>query len=214
MNTFINLFTARIRNIYFPFDVESDTALSVATEMVGELDLKDQDVTKIAEMIDGEMVTLVPQWKTGPGFEETHHFDNSNICHNCASTHTSIGSYIQMKCEKGCGAKHGRFEEYTFNADNHFANPVLSIQSNDFSREYYWEQHGSVECSEVGSGDGHFVGEDGNLVARQSNLQDESKRFSKLLSGAALSSSSCDEVSDDYECEITKKGDASEQHNQ
>ncbi|KAJ6305724.1 hypothetical protein OIU78_021127 [Salix suchowensis] len=43
----------RIRNIYFPFDIETDTALSVATEMVAELDINDQDVTKIADMIDG-----------------------------------------------------------------------------------------------------------------------------------------------------------------
>ncbi|KAL8114821.1 hypothetical protein AgCh_021608 [Apium graveolens] len=152
-----------VRNIYFPFHVESDTALSVATEMVGELDITDQDVMKIAEMIDGEMLMLVPQWKTGPGIEETPHFDNSNLCHNCVCTCASVGSYIQMNCEKGCGAKHGRFEEFTYNADNHFVEPISSIQSNDFSSKDsskdYCVQHGSVEWSKVDSRDGHFVGE-------------------------------------------------------
>lgn len=147
-----------MRNIYFPFHAESDTALSVATEMVGELDITDQDVTKIAEMIDGEMLKLVPQWKTGPGIEENPHFDNSNLCHNCVSTSASIGSYIQMNCEKGCGSKHGRFEEYTY-----------------------------------------AVGECESLVDKSTDLHHDaqSKSLSKLLSGVAISSSSC--VSDDYE---------------
>ncbi|XP_059652682.1 serine/threonine-protein kinase WNK1-like isoform X2 [Cornus florida] len=72
----------RIRNIYFPFDIEIDTALSVATEMVAELDITDQDVTKIADMIDGEIASLVPDWKPGPGIEETPRFANSSFCHN------------------------------------------------------------------------------------------------------------------------------------
>lgn len=53
----------RIRNIYFPFDTEADTALSVAAEMVAELDIGEQDVTRIADMIDGEIALLVPDWK-------------------------------------------------------------------------------------------------------------------------------------------------------
>lgn len=178
-----------MRNIYFPFHAESDTALSVATEMVGELDITDQDVTKIADMIDGEMLTLVPQWKIGPGIEETPNFDNSNhLCHNCVSTCTSLGSYIQMNCEKGCGAKHGRFEEFTYNGDNHCVKP---IQSNDFSGENYWDQHGS---SEANSRDGHSVGDHENLVDKPTKLHDgESKSLSKLLSGVAISSSSSDQ---------------------
>ncbi|EFJ05946.1 hypothetical protein SELMODRAFT_136322, partial [Selaginella moellendorffii] len=52
-----------IRNIHFPFDVEADTALCVASEMVAELDLSDQDVTTIADMIDAEIVLLVPHWR-------------------------------------------------------------------------------------------------------------------------------------------------------
>ncbi|KAJ6291066.1 hypothetical protein OIU76_023173 [Salix suchowensis] len=79
----------RIRNIYFPFDIETDTALSVATEMVAELDINDQDVTKIADMIDGEIAGLVPEWKPGPGIEDTPRFANQAVCHNCASTCTS-----------------------------------------------------------------------------------------------------------------------------
>ena len=39
--------------------------------MVEELDLSDQDVTDIADMIDAEIMKLVPDWKPGPAFEDS-----------------------------------------------------------------------------------------------------------------------------------------------
>ncbi|XP_042497115.1 probable serine/threonine-protein kinase WNK3 isoform X2 [Macadamia integrifolia] len=51
-----------VQNIQFPFDIEVDTAISVASEMVQELDLTDQDVTTIAGMIDAEIRAHVPGW--------------------------------------------------------------------------------------------------------------------------------------------------------
>ncbi|KAK3015332.1 hypothetical protein RJ639_007275 [Escallonia herrerae] len=51
------------RNIYFPFDTASDTALEVATEMVKELEITDWEPFEIAEMIDEEISALVPTWK-------------------------------------------------------------------------------------------------------------------------------------------------------
>uniref|UniRef100_A0A452XLN0 non-specific serine/threonine protein kinase n=2 Tax=Aegilops tauschii subsp. strangulata TaxID=200361 RepID=A0A452XLN0_AEGTS len=50
------------QNIHFPFDIEADTSISVATEMVVQLDLTDQDVTAIAEMIDSEIQAHIPEW--------------------------------------------------------------------------------------------------------------------------------------------------------
>ncbi|KFK26557.1 hypothetical protein AALP_AA8G264100 [Arabis alpina] len=95
----------RVRNIYFPFDIEIDTALSVATEMVEELEMDDRDVTKIANMIDGEIACLVPSWRSGLDF-----------C-NCASNRSSVDSVgdfnVMQCCRNGCEEKHGRFEEIT-----------------------------------------------------------------------------------------------------
>ncbi|KAJ6375495.1 hypothetical protein OIU77_000477 [Salix suchowensis] len=54
--------TGHIRNIHFPFDVEVDTAIAVASEMVEELDLSDQDVSTIAVMIDSEIQSHIPGW--------------------------------------------------------------------------------------------------------------------------------------------------------
>ncbi|KAI4303823.1 hypothetical protein MLD38_039412 [Melastoma candidum] len=55
--------TGNIRNIHFPFDIEVDTSTAVASEMVEELDLTDQDVTTIAAMIDEEIRSLIPDWE-------------------------------------------------------------------------------------------------------------------------------------------------------
>lgn len=134
----------RIRNIYFPFDVEADTAMSVASEMVAELDLADQDVTKIAEMIDEEILALVPDWKAGVAIDDhLSLYDHSNSTYETSETcwwnhndHvSSISSqsslmeylkshyYVDNKAEivpctrVECAAMHGRFEEVTFQVD-------------------------------------------------------------------------------------------------
>ncbi|XP_042004431.1 probable serine/threonine-protein kinase WNK3 [Salvia splendens] len=54
--------SGHIRNIHFPFDVEEDTSTAVASEMVEELDLTDHDVSVIADMIDSEFQSLIPDW--------------------------------------------------------------------------------------------------------------------------------------------------------
>ncbi|KAL0348849.1 UNVERIFIED_CONTAM: Serine/threonine-protein kinase WNK1 [Sesamum angustifolium] len=112
----------RVRNIYFPFDIETDTALSVATEMVAELDITDQDVTRIAEMIDGEIASLVPEWTTGVGIEESPNYRNSSCCQNCASDGSPDRprKSLQVRhCSKhGYGSVHGRFEEITYQFDD------------------------------------------------------------------------------------------------
>uniref|UniRef100_A0A2P2P2W9 non-specific serine/threonine protein kinase n=1 Tax=Rhizophora mucronata TaxID=61149 RepID=A0A2P2P2W9_RHIMU len=54
--------TGHFRNIHFPFDIEIDTATAVASEMVEELDLTDQDVSTIAEMIETEIRAHIPDW--------------------------------------------------------------------------------------------------------------------------------------------------------
>ncbi|KAF9594555.1 hypothetical protein IFM89_033525 [Coptis chinensis] len=52
-----------VRNIYFPFDIVSDTAIDVATEMVKELEITDGHPLEIAEMIEKEISALVPHWQ-------------------------------------------------------------------------------------------------------------------------------------------------------
>ncbi|KAK7393838.1 hypothetical protein VNO78_22402 [Psophocarpus tetragonolobus] len=51
------------RNIHFPFYIDSDTAISIAEEMVEHLELKKGDVSVIAELIHDMVVKLAPNWK-------------------------------------------------------------------------------------------------------------------------------------------------------
>ncbi|GMI72206.1 with no lysine (K) kinase 3 [Hibiscus trionum] len=70
--------TGHIRNIHFPFDTEVDTAFAVASEMVEELDLTDQDVPTIAEMIESKIRSHIPDWVPQESkFGEFTHFDSS-----------------------------------------------------------------------------------------------------------------------------------------
>ncbi|KAL0921322.1 hypothetical protein M5K25_008384 [Dendrobium thyrsiflorum] len=61
----------QVHNIHFPFDIEADTSVSVAAEMVAELDLTDQDVSTIANMIDTEIRVHFPDWVPG-ALDEDH----------------------------------------------------------------------------------------------------------------------------------------------
>ncbi|KAK9137343.1 hypothetical protein Sjap_007937 [Stephania japonica] len=119
----------RIRNIYFHFDIATDTALSVAAEMVSELDIADQDVTRIAGIIDGEIAALVPGWRIQQRLEETSRYASTVCCNNCASD-VSLLDYFDLNdlndncaqstsCVQNCcdSATHGRFEELTYQVE-------------------------------------------------------------------------------------------------
>ncbi|KAK6122678.1 hypothetical protein DH2020_043577 [Rehmannia glutinosa] len=144
-----------VRNIYFPFDIETDTALSVATEMVAELDITDQDVTKIAEMIDGEIASLVPEWRSGVGIEESPSHKNGSCCQNCDSdgsltgyltSHRSGKSLQSPQCSKnGCGAIHGRFEEITYEFEHEGPEVISQIGNIEQSRNDNEERNIRIE---------------------------------------------------------------------
>ncbi|KAK3419203.1 hypothetical protein EUGRSUZ_H04933 [Eucalyptus grandis] len=55
----------RARNIHFLFYLDTDTACSVSSEMVEQLELEDQNVMFIAELIDLLLINLVKNWEPG-----------------------------------------------------------------------------------------------------------------------------------------------------
>lgn len=63
----MHLLTGRARNIHFSFYLNSDTAISIAEEMVEHLDLPNEDVTVIAALIDRMIMKLVPYWESSCG---------------------------------------------------------------------------------------------------------------------------------------------------
>ncbi|KAH9303656.1 hypothetical protein KI387_008060, partial [Taxus chinensis] len=83
----LSCFVGHIRNIYFPFDVEGDTTMSVASEMDVELDLVDQDVSKIIAMIDEEILALVPNCKAGVAIDDHQRCPYDNYCTTKTSEH-------------------------------------------------------------------------------------------------------------------------------
>lgn len=135
--------------------------------MVAELDITDQDVIKIAEMIDGEIVALVPEWKIGPGIEESPHCTNVSFCQNCAS-YGSILDYASpnspgvkhlqvLQCSKhGSAAVHGRFEEITYQVEGSEKCPTegpprTSSHSDGLHYADIWAQRNIPESSSHGS---------------------------------------------------------------
>lgn len=91
----------RAKNIHFAFYLDSDTALSIAGEMVEQLDLYNEDVAVIAELIDVMISELVPTWK--PAFESMLCGANSS-CEDSLVLHnggTSLGHPSDSGSAKG-----------------------------------------------------------------------------------------------------------------
>lgn len=139
--------------------------------MVAELDITDQDVTRIADMIDGEIASLVPGWRPGPGIEETPRFANQSYCHNCATFNNASNGLLlrdpggkNSEAAQCCGHRyasmHGRFEEIMYQADeseHHVAEggPKVLNHSDCLNYPEIWGQHESRELSSMSSRNSH-----------------------------------------------------------
>jgi WNK lysine deficient protein kinase len=82
-----------VRNVYFPYDIVSDTAVDVATEMVKELEITDWEPLEIADMIEGEISSLLPNsnWAHHPNHDQndlSRPFNSSFS--SCSSSQTSL----------------------------------------------------------------------------------------------------------------------------
>lgn len=82
-----------VRNVYFPFDIVSDTTLDVATEMVRELEITDYDPYEIAEMIEEEILILVPKWRRECNSLQSHHQHSYNYNEGGDETEHSFYSF-------------------------------------------------------------------------------------------------------------------------
>ncbi|KAF7833834.1 putative serine/threonine-protein kinase WNK4 [Senna tora] len=99
-----------VRNVYFPFDVFTDTPIDVAIEMVRELEINDWEPSEIANMIEGEISALLPHGRKGDCFDSCHLFsyrDDYDIgshphfrsLSSCSSSQESISGLV-AKTEK------------------------------------------------------------------------------------------------------------------
>ncbi|KAJ4722451.1 putative Kinase [Melia azedarach] len=214
----------RVRNIYFPFDIATDTALSVAAEMVSELDITNQDVTKIAEIIDDEITTLVPEWKRGLCIDEASH--RSSFCHNCSSngclpdyvSSESAGAknlQVLNSSKHGCGVVHGRFEEITYQVDGAEqcvteGAEATSGQSDVIHYADIWAQHDGPELSSKVLRDIHCDGvheslDQSSLGAEERIINMVNQSESNARNSASVNSSMDSGHLDDYENEIRQE---------
>lgn len=74
----MHLLLGHIRNIHFPFDIGADTSVSVASEMVEELELSDQDVSTIAMTIDSEIRYHIPSWNPSETPDNNSYHDSGH----------------------------------------------------------------------------------------------------------------------------------------
>ncbi|KAJ9700350.1 hypothetical protein PVL29_005915 [Vitis rotundifolia] len=209
----------RFRNIYFPFDMETDTALSVAMEMVSELDITDQDVTKIADMIDDEIASLVPGWKMGLGIEESQNYGHgASFCHHCASNGSPL-DYVSpnnpgtknlevLQCSRqGCAAVHGRFEEITYRVEGSEqcvteGAPVVSSQSDGMLYADIWAQREGPELSSEGSREIHSDEEHESL---DKSIYGKEERVINIDNQSESNARNSFAPLDDYENEIRQE---------
>lgn len=196
--------------------------------MASELDITDQDVLKIADMIDGEITSLVPEWKRRQEKEETQQCTNANFCQNCAS-HSYMLDYVSsnipgaknlqvLQCSKhGCANVHGRFEEITYQVEgpekcsSTDCAPVESSQSNGINYTDIWAQRDAPESSSEGSREIH-CDDEGNDAVDQLLLEKEETVInmgsiceSNRTICISSSSSAAYAHWDDYENEIRKE---------
>ncbi|GLT79796.1 hypothetical protein SLA2020_512710 [Shorea laevis] len=76
----------RVRNIHFLFYLDTDTALSVAAEMVEQLELAEHDVAFIADLIDYLIIKLLPEWKPSSDYSSSEAISSigeSPVLGNC-----------------------------------------------------------------------------------------------------------------------------------
>ncbi|KAF5178420.1 Serine/threonine-protein kinase WNK2 [Thalictrum thalictroides] len=141
-----------VRNIYFPFDINSDTAIDVATEMVKELEITDRQPLQIAEMINQEISALVPHWNDWDSHQsnQAHSFsfqdDDENDDHDrlhhpfysFSSSSSSQSSFSALLSSCGAQFSHGGSRNCAndWPQDDIFHDDETSSQSSHNSGKY------------------------------------------------------------------------------
>ncbi|MCO5552205.1 hypothetical protein L7F22_005717 [Adiantum nelumboides] len=137
-----------VRYIQFDFELETDTAIDVANEMVTELDLIDQDPTVIAGMIDAELMALLPDWKPGPCCEEAEFSEAVAMQQELMTSDGEGPNKLDIlpafesagaPCSMNGTLVHGRFEEVGVNlsGSHHARQEAEGICFSDFSSEQF-----------------------------------------------------------------------------
>ncbi|PWZ29749.1 putative serine/threonine-protein kinase WNK7 [Zea mays] len=151
------------RNIYFPFDMASDTAAEVAQEMVKELDITDRHASEIAAMIQQEIGRLLP------GRAQQHEYTYASrggdyddeerpppfyyLSSSPASSHGShcgVGPYAFGGFSGPCGSAWTKDHDWYALSDND--DDMSSVHSGKYSPVHYASGAGHEEAPASSSG--------------------------------------------------------------
>nr|GEU71325.1 probable serine/threonine-protein kinase WNK5 [Tanacetum cinerariifolium] len=183
LKVFISDKNGKTKNIYFPFDIESDTAHDVSTEMVKELEINDWEPFDIAEMIDKEIVSLIPTWKKGPMQSlqslNVHSFcydqdDDNNTPHPFHSPSSHSSPQVSPRCLfTTSDVAHELSSSIMISASNERSQGNVhsdddtssqsSLNSYNYSNINYWSDNEDGYCSTS------FIGQDPQLNEKKKN---------------------------------------------
>ncbi|KAL1363839.1 hypothetical protein HN51_012005 [Arachis hypogaea] len=181
--------SGHVRNIHFPFDIGADTAISVASEMVEELELTDQDVTTIAETIDSEIRSLIPGWNPSET-PATNVPEDSAVSDGCTSAETRS---VSSPTENDSTTPSSNLAlEILRSGRKYWSDSPKGVCGNPLSR------HGSSNLSHVGDANA----EKGSLTANGA-ISDELEPDQVTCVGAYCAEKECDSTGDSPSTERT-----------
>lgn len=184
--------------------------------MINELDITDQDVTKIADMIDAEIASLVPDWKMEIGIEESLNCSHGeSFCSHCgplleyvSSNNPSTKNVQVLQCSKqGCAAVHGRFEEITYQVEESEqcvteGAPVLSSQYDGMQFADVWAQRDGPKLSSDGSRE---IPSDEEHESSEKSMYEKEERVINIDRESESNVRNSSAQKDDYENEIRQE---------
>ncbi|XP_031131038.1 probable serine/threonine-protein kinase WNK10 isoform X1 [Ipomoea triloba] len=120
-------YSGQARNIHFMFFLDHDTTVSIAGEMVEQLELPNEDVALIADMIDRLTLKLVPSWKSSCGSLGAGKcpYDNSIAVASTSKNHGSNWVFGQ-----------GSMEQHVFSHASGGKNNTEEVDKENISSEH------------------------------------------------------------------------------
>ncbi|XP_031262712.1 serine/threonine-protein kinase WNK8 isoform X2 [Pistacia vera] len=210
--------SGHVSNIHFIFYLDSDTAISIAEEMVEQLDLSHEDVVSIAELIDNLIVKLVPSWN--PSSCSASSLQNSS-CNGCSvlqnnlmllkclrDSEESIKAFAEAVSDKGVPSKLGIMkyqdtqESFSSGVSTEFDVSITSAPSTDksFRHEFHkgsntfgFSSHDSVYDKTDGINVGESILMNRSMQNSETSFIDSCSDISKVPSSSSISSPSLSE---------------------
>ncbi|XP_073013970.1 probable serine/threonine-protein kinase WNK6 [Typha latifolia] len=126
------------RNVHFSFELDTDTALLVAREMVVQLELAREDIYFIAELIDSLLIKLIPGWTACTAI-------NQLIASEVSQTLTDEMGDIQLIIHNDSSSSQNNSEDVNISGSH----PCIDSSSTEGSIQQIHEASGYVQLDDI-----------------------------------------------------------------